>query len=238
MVTGTFVEGLRLASEVFWETGWALAIGVTITGAVGNNRSEQDLPDWLDRYTDAALYGLVAGTALCLFALFTNPLPDPSFPWATLPASLRLPFRQPRIEHWPVTYTVGIWLWIVGFPAPLLKGYQRYGGTLNVSSTTWLVGLPTAAMFAWTTYCRFFWPKLHPPTWNAPSYTFVCWLYCSSYDPIWSNLAYAVAILGALSIVLDIRYRWVTTYGIVAFGVLALPLGLPALYEAHRRHTN
>jgi hypothetical protein len=27
-----------------------------------------------------------------------------------------------------------------------------------------------------------------------------------------------------------------STFGLVAFGVLALPLGLPALYEAHRRH--
>ncbi|GGL52874.1 hypothetical protein [Halocalculus aciditolerans] len=205
---------------------------------VESGRSERVLPDSLARYTDAALYGLVAGAALCLFALFTNPVPDPSFPWATLPASLRLPFRQPRIEHWPVTYTAGIWLWIVGFPGLFLKGYERYSAARRISPMAWLVGLPTGAMFAWTTYCRFFWPKLHPPTWNAPSYTFVCWLYCSSYHPIWSDLAYAVATLGALSILLDTRYRWATKYAITVFGVLSLPLGLPALYEAHRRDTN
>lgn len=200
--------------------------------------SEQAFPNWLDRYTDAALSGLVAGTVLCLFTLFTNSVPDPSFPWATLPASLRLSFSQPRIEHWPVTYTVGIWLWIIGFPALFLRGYQRYGEAFRFSSTMWLVSLPTGAMFAWTTYCRFFWPKLHPPTWNAPSYTFVCWLYCSSYDPLWSNLAYAVATLGALSIVLGARYEWATKYGTAAFGVLSLPLGFPALYEAYRHHTS
>mgnify|MGYP000061890899 FL=1 len=210
----------------------------TTLASAGNGHGERVLPAPLARYADAALYGLVAGTVLCLFALFTNPIPDPSFSWATLPAPLRLPFRQPRIEHWPVTYTVGIWLWVLGFPALFLKGYERYGRTRRVSPVTWLVGLPAGAMFALTTYCRVFWPKLHPPTWNAPSYTFVCWLYCSSYDPLWSNLAYAVAALGALSFVLDTRNSRLAEYGIAAFGVLSLPLGVPALYEAYRRHTD
>lgn len=75
------------------------------------------LPLWIEQYTTAGLYGLVLGTVLCFVALFTDPIPDPSFPWATLPASLRLSIIQPRIEHWPVTYTVGIWLWIFCFPA-------------------------------------------------------------------------------------------------------------------------
>lgn len=61
------------------------------------------------------------------------------------------------------------------------------------------VGLPTVAMLGWITYCRFFWPKRHPPTWNATAYTFVCWLYRSSYDVLWSTLAYAVATLGSSS---------------------------------------
>lgn len=199
-----------------------------LAAPVENGRNNQVMPDWLDRYADAALYGLAIGTVLCLIALFTNPIPDPSFPRATLPTTLRLPVRQPRIEHWPVTYTVGIWLWIVGFPALFLKAYQRYSGVFQVSSTMWLVGFLTAAMFAWTTYCRFFWPKLYPPTWNAPSYTFFCWLYCSSYDPIWSNLAYIVAAFGAFVVLFDTRYVRGTGYGIAVFGVLALPLGLPA----------
>ena len=61
------------------------------------------LPAWLDRYTTLGLYGLLVGTVLCLVTFLTNPVPDPSFPWATLPESLRLPITQPRIEHWPVT---------------------------------------------------------------------------------------------------------------------------------------
>ena len=192
------------------------------------------LPVRIGQYTTAGLYGLVLGTVLCLVALFTNPVPDPSFPWATLPPSLRLPLQQPRIEHWPVTYTIGIWLWVFCFPALFLAGYRRYGDK-NRGAAVWLVGLPTVAMLGWTTYCRFFWPKLHPPTWNAPAYTFVCWLYCSTYDVIWSNAAFLIALLGAVATVLILQRTRGTKYALIGFGVLALPLGLPALYEGSRR---
>lgn len=198
---------------------------------IENSRSEQVLPDWFARYTDTALYGLAIGTALCLFALFTNPVPDPSFPWATLPASLRLPITQPRIEHWPVSYTIGIWLWVFCAPALILAGYRQY----QAQSVAWLVGLPTAAMLGLTTYCRFFWPKLYPPSWNAPAYTFVCWLYCATYDPLWSNLAYGIVALGIVATIVAVRDSSWDTHALVAFGVLALPLGLPALCEAYRR---
>lgn len=197
------------------------------------SRSTRPIPTWLGRYTDYALYGLVVGTFLCLFALFTNPVPDPSFPWASLPASFRLPVTQPRIEHWPVTYTIGIWLWIVGSPALFLEGYRRFADT---DPMVWLVGLPIVSMFAWTTYCRFFWPKLYPPTWNAPSYTFACWLYCSSYDPLWNNVTYGVALLGAITALGAYRSNRLGDYGLAAFGILALPLGLPAIFEVYRRH--
>jgi len=166
--------------------------------------------------------------------LFTNPVPDPSFPWATLPESLRLPIRQPRIEHWPVTYTLGIWLWVFCFPALFLAGYRRYGD-VDRGATVWLVGLPTIAMVGWTTYCRFFWPKPHPPTWNAPAYTFVCWLYCSSYNALWSNLAYLIAFIGIVATGLAVRRRDGTRYALLGFGLLALPLGLPAVYASTRR---
>ncbi|GAB7013508.1 hypothetical protein [Halolamina salina] len=195
--------------------------------------SRRPLLPWLDRYTTLGLYGLVAGTALCLLALFTNAVPDPSFPWVTLPSSLRLPVRQPRIEHWPVSYTLGIWLWVCCFPALFFAGYRRFPDSLT--PTWWLVGLPTAAMLGLTTYCRFFWPKLSPPTWNAPSYTLVCWLYCSSYEPLWSNAAYAVAGLGVVATAVAVR-RWrADTLALAAFGVLAFPLGLPSLFAAYRR---
>lgn len=83
---------------------------------------EDVLPRWVETYTRYGLYGLVLGTILGFFALFTNPVPDPSFPWFSLPARFRLPFTQPRIEHWPVSYLVAIWLWIVGFPALFFEG--------------------------------------------------------------------------------------------------------------------
>lgn len=199
--------------------------------------SRRSLPRWLDQYTTYGLYGLFIGTILCLAALFTNPVPDPSFPWASLPASLRLPVQQPRIEHWPVTYTVGIWLWIIGFPTLFLAGYRRYGSDLRFGSELWLTGLPMLAMLGWTTYCRFFWPKLHPSTWNAPSYTLVCWLYCSSYDVIWSNAAYAVVLIGLGTTLLAVRRSRLSPYALVVFGVLAFPLGLPTIYAGYQRVT-
>jgi hypothetical protein len=192
------------------------------------------LPDWLAIYTTYALYGLGLGTVLCFFALFTNPTPDPSFPWFSLPAGYRLPFTQPLIEHWPVSYTVGIWLWIAGFPALFLRGYQRFAPRM-VRPSIPLLAAPVLAMLAWTTYCRFFWPKLEPATWNAPAYTFVCWAYCSSYIPLWSNLAYAIVSLGAIALVLTLRRSRFVTVVEAAFGVLALPLGLPVLFDAYRR---
>ena len=199
--------------------------------------TQSSLPAWLDRYTTLGLYGLSLGTALCLVAFVTNPVPDPSFPWATLPAQLRLPVEQPRIEHWPVTYTAGIWLWIAGFPSLFLAGYRRFETQVPFASTVWLAGLPTLAMLTWTTYCRFFWPKLHPATWNAPSYTFVCWLYCSSYDVIWSNTAYVIATFGIAATFLAVRRQNGDASALLAFGLFALPLGLPAVYEGYRRAT-
>ncbi|WP_232703456.1 hypothetical protein [Halobacterium wangiae] len=188
----------------------------------------------LARAADWGVYALVVSTLLGLLAFLTNPVPDPSFPWATLPASLRLPVTQPRIEHWPVTYTLAVWTWVFALPLALLAVYRRIAPRIGLGASAWLVGLPAALMVVLTTYCRFFWPKLHPASWNAPSYTFACWGYCSSYVPAWSNLAYLVAGLGVGAFLLarqrSDRGRLVAG----AFGVLALPLGLPALVYARR----
>ncbi|USZ70154.1 hypothetical protein NGM10_18100 (plasmid) [Halorussus salilacus] len=135
-----------------------------------------------------------------------------------------------------MTYTIGIWLWVFCFPALFLAGYRRYGD-LNRGTAVWLVGLPTIAMLGWTTYCRFFWPNLYPPTWNAPAYTFVCWLYCSTYDVLWTNTAYVIALFGIVTTILVMRHRDTDQYALLGFGFLALPLGLPALYEGYRRVT-
>ncbi|WP_232686923.1 hypothetical protein [Halobacterium zhouii] len=195
------------------------------------------LPRRLDRAADAGVYALVAGTVLGLFAFVTNPIPDPSFPWATLPASLRLPITQPSIEHWPVTYTLGIWLWVFGLPFALLAAYRRLEPRTSAGPRAWLVGLPAGLMLALTTYCRFLWPKLYPASWNAPSYTLVCWGYCSSYIPAWSNLSYAVAAFGVGAYLLTRTDVDHATLAAGAFGVLSLPLGLPTLYYAYRNWT-
>jgi len=194
--------------------------------------SANSLPRSLARASDAGVAALVLGTVLGLVAFVTNPVPDPSFPWATLPPSLRVPYTQPRIEHWPVSYTLSIWLWVAGLPFAILAAHRRLSSRVSLRRSTWMVGLPAGLMVAFTTYCRFFWPKLHPPTWNAPSYTLVCWGYCSSYVPLWNNLAYAVATLGVLAYLgrrFGVRHA-PALQGV--FGVLSLPLGLPALYDA------
>lgn len=198
-------------------------------------KENRTLPPRLDTYAELGVRGLFAGVTLALAALFTNPVPDPSFPWFTLPAYLRLPFRQPLIEHWPVSYTIGIWMIVFCFPALFLWGYKRFGRKTEERAGLWLIAGPVLAMFAWTGYCRFFWPKLEPPTWNAPSYTVACWLYCSSYDPFWSNLAFAIAGFGVLAGILAYRGMRGGTLLLALFGVLAFPLGIPALYEAWRR---
>ncbi|WP_445664336.1 hypothetical protein [Fodinibius sp. AD559] len=136
-----------------------------------------------------------------------------------------------------MTYTIGIWLWIIGFPALFLRGYQwfvvRKG---NATPLRWLVGYPTLAMLGWTTYCRFFWPKLEPATWNAPSYTIACWLYCSSYEPFWSNIAYGIVGVGIIATICACLYTQKAKYPIATFGILAFPLGIPALFYALHKY--
>lgn len=195
------------------------------------------LPQWVDRVSEYGLFVFLTGGALMGIAFLTNPVPDPAFPWATLPESFRLSYTQPRIEHWPVTYSVGLWLLVFTLPLVIVQMYQRYGTASQVSASSWLVAVPVSAMIVLTTYCRFFWPKLHPATWNAPSYTFVCWLYCSSYIPFWSDLAYVIALFGIGAAIVAYQGSSWATYGLAAWGVLAFPLGMPALYEAYRRHT-
>lgn len=191
------------------------------------------LPHPIARLSNYGLYALLTGCVLMGIALLTNPVPDPSFPWATLPKPFRVPYTQPRTEHWPVTYTAGLWLIVFTLPLVLLHTYQRYGPDSRFSASSWLIGIPVATMVALTTYCRLFWPKLHPATWYVPSYTLVCWAYCSYYIPFWNNLAYVVALVGVGVVVLAYRDSPWASYGLAAWGILAFPLGIPALYDVY-----
>jgi hypothetical protein len=203
----------------------------------GSDDSHQPLPSQIATVTTVGVYSLIIGVLLMGVSFLTNPVPDPSFPWAALPESFRIAYTQPLLEHWPVTYTIGLWLVVFTFPLVLLYAYHRYGPRLSLRPSTWLAALPVTVMLAFTTYCRFFWPKLQPPTWNAPSYTLVCWGYCSTYDPLWSNLAYAVGVFGVGSVYLSYRDSAYANHALATFGILAFPLGIPAVYDAYRRHT-
>lgn len=70
---------------------------------------------------------------------------------------------------------------------------------------------------------------------ERPAYTFVWWLSCATDGPLWSNLAYVIAGLGLIATILRIREPSLDTYVLGTFGVLALPVGLPAVYEAYHR---
>lgn len=203
----------------------------------GEGRGES-LPARVTKAAAVSSVALFGGVALIGLSFLTNPVPDPSFPWATLPGSLRLGYVQPRIEHWPVTYTVGLWLVVFALPLAILDAYRRLGPRLPLQPSTWLAALPVGLMLALTTYCRFLWPKLQPTTWNAPSYTLVCWGYCATYDPVWSNLAYSVAFLGAGAAFLAYRDSPGAEHALAAFGLLAFPLGVPAVFDAYRRHAS
>lgn len=207
-------------------------------GTVRSSAGSGPLSQRMARVSQFGVSVFCIGAVLMVISFLTNAVPDPSFPWATLPESFRLPYTQPRIEHWPVTYTVGLWLIVFSLPLVLLYGYQRYGSRTQISTSKWLVGLPVVIMLGLTTYCRFFWPKLHPPSWNAPSYTLVCWGYCSSYVPIWSDLAYLVGLLGVGGAYLAYRDSPWAASGLTAWGILAFPLGIPALFAGYRRWTD
>ncbi len=204
----------------------------------GIETAHRELPLVLAQCARTGGYAFVMGAVLMGLAFITNPVPDPSFPWATLPDSMRIGFAQPRIEHWPVSYTVGLWLIVFSLPLAIIDAYRRTGRQRFPTPRLWFTAVPVAFMFTLTTYCRFFWPKLHPATWNAPSYTLVCWGYCSTYIPLWSNLAYAVALLGVGATLLIYRNAKFATHSLAIFGVLAFPLGIPALYEAYQQHTS
>jgi hypothetical protein len=94
------------------------------------------LPQRVARASEYGLYAFLTGAALMGIAFLTNPVPDPSFQWARLPESFRLSYTQPRIEHWPVTYTVGLWLIVFTLPLVMLQAYQRYGTVSRFSASS------------------------------------------------------------------------------------------------------
>ncbi len=120
------------------------------------------LSRWIACASEYGPYAFLTGGALMGIAFLIKPTPDPTFLWATLPESFRLSHTQPRIGHWPVTYTIGLWLIFFTLPLMILQAYQRCGSVSRLSAGSWLTAAPVAIMVVLTTYCRFFWPNLHP----------------------------------------------------------------------------
>lgn len=63
----------------------------------------------------------------------------------------------------------------------------------------------------------------------------MCWLCCVTYNPLWSNAAYAISGMGILAVMMVWRRsRW-TAAALTAFGILSFPLGIPAIFISRLR---
>ncbi len=184
---------------------------------------------------DDRLFGLVVGTVLCLDAFVTNPVPDPSFRWANAPAtsmhflhtaSNRALASGLHARHLAVDSR---------FPVVIPRGVQtnRTADARRLNAVARRAAHHRDARL--DDVLSILWPKVAPPTWNAPSYTIVCWKYCSSYEPIWRNLAYGIILIGLIATVLGVRRATGGRHVLLGFGLVALPLGLPAVFEGSRR---
>lgn len=173
------------------------------------------------------------GAALGLIALgfLTNPRPYPYYRWATLPIT-PLP-TQPRLGHYPLSVTVGTWLWEFTFPLSLIWLVDRHSLASPRARRTVLVLLPAVYALGFHLYCRFVFPQPTPSVWE-PAVTAVCYVYCQNYDLTWSYITLGTVGLG-IADVLTPNESTVGWYALVGFGVLTFPLGIAPLYEASLR---
>ena len=185
----------------------------------------------LRRVARLGTWAFVLANALVAFSVLTNQQPVPYWPWLSLPVA-PLP-TQPRLGHYPLSYTLGLWLWEFTFPLSVLWGVDRLAVTSDRGRRLAFVALPAVVALAFHAYCRFVVPQPTPSVWE-PAVTAVCYVYCQTYAPLWSAISVGTGALG-LAGALAPRDSRVGTLATVAFGLLAFPLGVLALYEAATR---
>jgi len=186
-----------------------------------------ELPDWLSRATSvgARLFGVAV--ALVGIAFLTDPSPTKDLPGVGLPVTL--PVSQPDFGHSVASYFVGMWLFEFTFPLFLLAAYDHLELSGRRASRL-LVGLPTAYMSVLLAYCSLVYVPRVSPAPLGPAATAVCWAFCATGAPLWGGVTAVVAALGVLACAGTER-NWTRRGDLaVLFGVLSLPLGIPAIY--------
>lgn len=171
-------------------------------------------------------FGVAVG--LILLAFLTNIQPFPYYEWATLPTTV-LP-SQPRLGHYPVSLTLGLWLWEFTFPFVLIWIADRYALGSKQGRALMFILVPAIYALAFHLYCRFIFPQPDPTAWE-PAVTVVCYFYCQTYTLSWSYITIGTAILGLLVAATPAK-KTIGWYALVVFGILTFPLGIAPLYEA------
>lgn len=193
------------------------------------------LPDWVSRLSDIGTKLFLGAVALVGIAFLTNPTPTQDLPGVGLPVTL--PISQPSLGHSVVSYFVGMWLWEFTFPLVLLAVYDRWGRSRTVGHHL-LVGVPAVYMLTLLLYCNFVYVPNVTPTPLGPAATAVCWAFCATGAPLWGMLTAGVVALGVLSWVAVSREWRASGWLTMLFGVLSLPLGVPAIYWGYQTTTS
>lgn len=202
-----------------------------MNGAIHRTRGAGEgeaLPTWLRRVARTGTAGFVLANLLVGLASLTDPVPVPYYPWLSLPVA-PLP-DQPTLGHYPASYTLGLWLWEFTFPLSILWGVDGVGLAGDRGRRTAFVGVPALVALGFHAYCALVFPQPTPTPWE-PAVTAVCYVYCQTYAPLWSAITVGTVLLGVGGWLAP-RDSSLGRASTAVFGLLAFPLGIPALYEA------
>lgn len=202
------------------------------TAATHGRHDSPALPPVLELAVRWGSRAFAIAVALVALAFVTNPEPTADLLGVGLPVTL--PVTQPKTGHSALSYLVGMWLWEFTFPFALLAAYRRWGRTLRRERRL-LLGVPVAYMATLFVYCASVYVPNVSPAPLGPAATAACWAFCATGAPVFGLATALVVAVGALAWLASPRgwsMRWLVTGG---FGVLSLPLGVPAIYLAARQ---
>lgn len=88
------------------------------------------------------------------------------------------------------------------------------------------------AILGCVAYCIWWWPRPEVPVWQTLDVAITCWLYCSTYHPLWAGVT---LLLGALSLAAGAmmwrEHRWASRLALI-LGLATLPAGLLTILAA------